>query len=324
MPQNSWKKLPSHQSSQQGKGPQATFTNLPWLAEDPHDAYTELYNHGYRCFSERRYMYRLLAIDLDGTLLTPRPQRTITQRTRQAIQQAAEAGIKIVIATGQSLPVLQHLCGDLPIEGPQIIENGAVIADIRTGQFYHEKLLPTKYILPVLDTLKQTGFHRAYHTRSRVYADNDAPRVRQWYDPPVPPVIEVEDVASLYPEPCIKVVGIGEEDRLRAQRQALIERFAGQLYVTQSAFDLLEFLHPEVSKERGLQAIAQDLGIKAEEIVAIGDNHNDIGMLRFAGLGVAMGNAHEEVKSEADHITLSNAADGVAAVIEDVVLPALR
>jgi len=269
-------------------------------------------------------MYRLLAIDLDGTLLTPRPQRTITPRTRQAIQQATEAGIKIVIATGQSLPVLQHLCGDLPIEGPQIIENGAVIADIRTRRFYHEKLLPTASILPVLDTLKQAGFHRAYHTRSRVYADNDAPRVRQWYDPPVPPVIEVEDVAGLYPEPCIKLVGIGTESMVRAQRQALIEQFAGQVYVTQSSFDLLEFLHPEVSKERGLQVIAQDLGMKAEEIVAIGDNHNDIGMLRFAGLGVAMGNAHEEVKREADYVTLSNAADGVAAVIEDMILPALR
>ncbi len=269
-------------------------------------------------------MYRLLAIDLDGTLLAPRPRKIITPRTRRAIQQAVEAGLKIVIATGQSLPVLQHTCGDLPVEGPQIIENGAVIADIRTGQIYHEQLLPAEYVLAVLETLRQIGFHRAYHTLSRVYADNDAPRVRQWYDPPVPPVIEIENVASLYPEPCIKLVGIGAESMLRAQRQALMDRFADQLYVTQSSFDLLEFLHPGVSKEHGLQTIALDLGIRPDEIVAIGDNHNDIGMLRFAGLGVAMGNAHEEVKSEADHVTLSNAEDGVAVVIEDVVLPSLR
>ena len=86
--------------------------------------------------------------------------------------------------------------------------------------------------------------------------------------------------------------------------------------MTQSSFDLLEFLHPQVSKVNALKAIATDLGIAPEEIVAIGDNHNDIGMIRFAGLGVAMGNAHEEVKSAADYGTLSNSDEGVAAVIE--------
>jgi Cof subfamily protein (haloacid dehalogenase superfamily) len=265
-------------------------------------------------------MYRLLAIDLDGTLFTPRPQKIITLRTRRALQKAVEAGIKVVIATGQSLVVLQHLCRDLPITGPQIIENGAVIADIKTGQLYHEKLLPPTFVLPVLEALQQAGFHRAYHTLHRVYADMDSPRVRQWYDPPVPPVIEIESVASLYPEPCIKLVGIGPENMLRAKRQALMDKFAGQIYVTQSAFDLLEFLHPAVSKENGLKTIAQDLGVKPEEVVAIGDGHNDIGMLQFAGLGVAMGNAHEEVKRKADYVTHSNAEDGVAAVIEEMLL----
>jgi Cof subfamily protein (haloacid dehalogenase superfamily) len=111
---------------------------------------------------------------------------------------------------------------------------------------------------------------------------------------------------------------------LRAQRQDLIMRFAGQLYVTQSSFDLLEFLHPAVSKAHGLQTLAQDLDIQPAEIAAIGDNHNDIAMLQFAGLGVAMGNAHAEVKREADYVTRSNAEDGVALAIEERILPALR
>lgn len=269
-------------------------------------------------------MYRLLAIDLDGTLLTPRPQRSITPRTHQALQKAVDAGVRIVIATGQSLAMLQHLCRDLPIAGPQIIENGAIIADMQTGQHYHEKLLPMSSVLPALAALHQAGFHRAYHTLSRVYADYNAPRVRQWYAPPVPPVIEIANVASLYPEPCIKVVGIGEESKLRAQRQTFMDAFGRQIYITQSAFDLLEFLHPDVSKESGLQTIAQDLGIPPEEIVAVGDGHNDIGMLQFAGLGVAMGNAHAEVKSKANYVTRSNAEDGVAVVIEEMILPTLR
>ncbi len=262
-------------------------------------------------------MYRLLAIDLDGTLLTPRPHKHITARTRQALREAAEAGMTIVIATGQNLAVLQSICGDLPLNGPQIIENGAVIADIH-GTIYHEKYLPREHILPVLALLRASGFYRAYHTLHRVYVDQETPRAREWYRPPVPPVIEVGDVASLYPLPCIKVVGIAEEEKIRAKRGEFEQRFAGQLYVTQSSFDLIEFLHPEVSKGNALRVIAADLGIAPEEVVAIGDNHNDIGMLRFAGLSVAMGNAHDEVKIEADYVTNSNAEDGVAAVIEEM------
>jgi len=190
------------------------------------------------------------------------------------------------------------------------------VVDIRSGMILHEKLLPVEHILPALDTLRSFGLFRAYHTYERVYVDYNTPRARNWYRPPVPPVVEVEDVASLYPQSCIKVAGIGEESTLREKRIELERIFAGKLYVTQSSFDLVEFLHPEVSKVNALKTIAADLGIAPEEIVAIGDNHNDIGMIRFAGLGVAMGNAHDEVKAAADYVTSSNTEEGVAAVIE--------
>ncbi|GAC1565222.1 MAG: hypothetical protein NVS3B14_02250 [Ktedonobacteraceae bacterium] len=208
-------------------------------------------------------MYRLLAIDLDGTLLSPRPHKVITQRARNALRKAAGVGVTIVIATGQSLAVLQHVCGDLPLNGPQIIENGAVIADMH-GVIYHETLLPAEYILPTLAMLREAGFYRAYHTLHRVYADTGAPRVREWYHPPVPPAIEVEDLASLYPLPCVKVVGIGTEEMIRAKREEFERLYKEKLYVTQSSFDLVEFLHPDVSKGNALIKIAADLDIKAD------------------------------------------------------------
>ena len=267
-------------------------------------------------------MYRLLAIDLDGTLLTP--QKNITPRTYKALQRAADAGLTIVIATGQTLSVLQNVCAGLPLSAPQIIENGAIIADIHSGTVLHERLIPPEHILLTLTTLRAFGMHRAYHTLHRVYVDKNTPRARNWYRPPVLPVIEVEDVASLYPLACIKVAGIGEPDTLREKRRELERLFDGQLYVTQSSFDIVEFLHPHVSKGNALSVIATDLGIVPEEIVAFGDNHNDIGMLRLAGLGVAMGNAHEEVKAAADYVTGSNSEEGVAAAVEEIILPALK
>jgi Cof subfamily protein (haloacid dehalogenase superfamily) len=268
-------------------------------------------------------MFRLLAIDLDGTLLTPLPHKHITPRTYKTLQQAVDAGMLIVIATGQTLSVLQNVCAKLPLSAPQIIENGAIIADIHTGAIFHEQFIPPDLILPALAALRTLDLHRAYHTLHRVYVDKDTPRARNWYRPPVAPVIEVEDVASLYPLSCIKVAGIGEENTLREKRRELEHIFDGKLYVAQSSFDMIELLHPGVSKGKALSVIAKDLHIKHEEIVAFGDNHNDIGMLQLAGLGVAMGNAPEEVKMAANYVTLSNAEDGVAEVLEKMILPTL-
>ena len=174
-------------------------------------------------------MYRLLAIDLDGTLLTPPPEKLITPRTYRALCQAAERGIVVVVATGQTLSVLQVVCAGLPLSAPQIVENGAVIADIESGTILHEKLLPIEYILPTLEILRKFGLYRAYHTHERVYVDWNTPRARNWYRLPVLPPVEVEDVASLYPQPCIKVAGIGEASSLREKRFALESHFAGQL-----------------------------------------------------------------------------------------------
>jgi Cof subfamily protein (haloacid dehalogenase superfamily) len=267
-------------------------------------------------------MYRLLALDLDGTLLTP--QKQITPRTFELLCQVSQAGMKLIIATGQTAQVLRAVAAGLPLAAPQIIENGALVIDLVRDVILHEQLIPAELILPALARLRASGFHRAYHTHERVYVDKGTPRASSWYRPPVPPAIEVEDVASLYPRRCIKIAGIGAAEMLRARRREFEDLFAGRLYVTQSSFDLLEFLHPAVSKGHALRIIAADLGIRPDEVVAVGDNHNDLGMLRFAGLGVAMGNAHQEVKTEADYVTGSNSEEGVAALIEDVILPALK
>ncbi len=199
-------------------------------------------------------MYRLLAIDLDGTLLTP--QKFITPRTQKALFQAAEMGITIVIATGQTFQVLRQVCAGLPLTAPQIIENGAIIADIQHGTVLHEQLLPAEYILPALDTLRSLGLYRVYHTFQCVYVDNNTPRARNWYRPPLSPPVEIADVASIYPQPCIKIVGVGEVETLREKRRELERIFDGTLYVTQSSPDLVELLHPAVSKGNALRAIS--------------------------------------------------------------------
>ncbi len=264
-------------------------------------------------------MYRLLAIDLDGTLLTP--QRLITRRTYAALAQAVDAGMLLVIATGQTPNVLRAVCADLPLNAPQIVYNGAMLADTRSGSIQYEQLVPEEHILPTLARLREAGLYRGYHTHEYVYVDRGTPGARNWYRSPVPPALEVADITSIYPQPCIKLVGVGDEHTLRQKREELASLFADQLYVTQASRDLLEFLHPAVSKGNALRRLAQLLNIAPEEVVAFGDNHNDIGMLQFAGLGIAMGNAHDEVKAAADYVTRRNSEEGVAVALEELILP---
>src|SRR5262249_22614561 len=159
---------------------------------------------------------------------------------------------------------------------------GIMRGAFRNPLMSYEQFLPEALILPALAAASDLRLYRVYHTRQHVYFDTNTPDTRNWYPPPVPP--------------CLKLAAVRPEQRLREQRAALERHFAGELYVTQSSRTLLELLHPAVSKGEALAQLARRLGIAPEEVVAIGDNHNDIGMLRFAGLGIAMGNAHAEVK----------------------------
>ncbi len=262
-------------------------------------------------------MYRLLAIDLDGTLLTP--QHTISPRTLHTLQRAVAAGMKLVIATGRVPYIFHFLAEQLPLNAPQITGNGAIIVDAHGKEFLHELLVPTQHIVPTLDALASLGLQPCYYTHESLFVEQALYDIHNWYLANAPVTI-IDKVINTYPQPCIKLAAFGDARTLREKRRELEQHFAGQLYVTQTAREWLEFMHPAVSKAHALKDITQMLAIKPDEVLAFGDNHNDIEMLRFAGLGIAMGNAHDEVKTAADYVTLSNAEDGVAVAIEKFIL----
>lgn len=266
-------------------------------------------------------MYRLLAIDLDGTLLTP--QHDISPRTLAVLQQAVDAGLRLVIATGRVPYILGDFAQYIPFNAPQITSNGAVIIDPRTHTVLHEEYMPANMALPVIEAAHDLDLQLCYYTDQALFAERSLYSLNNWYLASVP-VTPIDDIAQLHTHPCIKLAAFGDERTVSAKRQKLAQTFAGQVYVTQTAEEWLEFLHPHVSKAKGLAFISQLLGIPPEEMIAIGDNHNDLEMLRFAGLGIAMGNADDEIKAAADYITRSNAEDGVAVAIENFALAQIR
>ena len=261
-------------------------------------------------------MYRLLAIDLDGTLLTP--QHKVSPYTLDVLKRAVADGMRLVIATGRVPFSFHRVIKDLPLNAPQITSNGATVIDMSTNTLVHQQLVPPHYILPVVEYARSLDLQFCYYTNEYLYAEQALYDRQNWYLSGIP-IRRVENIEDVYPQPCIKIGAFGDASTLRAKRRDLESHFAGQLYVTQTAEQWLEFLHPEVSKANALRTITQMLDIRPEEVIAFGDNHNDIEMLRFAGLGIAMGNAHQEVKAAADYVTLRNVDDGVAAALEKFV-----
>ena len=256
-------------------------------------------------------------MDLDGTLLDHHSQ--VTPRTRAALERAHAAGVAIAVATGRSYALVRYFTDGLPLSGPQITYNGAVVVDSITGQPSFLQAVPVALVPPVLAFLRERGTFACYYTEDAIYVPGHAPLERALVPPDFPkqPVV-VPDLETLTHLPCLKLVAVGSPEAISALRPAAEERFGDKLYVTQTSSVLLEFLHPDVSKGAALKQVMSYLGLQPSQVIAFGDSHNDIEMLQAAGTGVAMANASEEVRAVADLVAPSNAEDGIAAVLDQV------
>jgi len=261
--------------------------------------------------------YDLIVMDLDGTLLDNHSR--VTPRTRAALERAATAGVAIAVATGRSYALARYFTDGLPLTGPQITYNGAVVVDSETGLPTFLQAVPAAWIEPVLAFLRKHDIFSCYYTEDTIYVEGHAPLERALVpaDFPKQPVA-VDDLLSLQHLPCLKIVAVAKPEEISALRPLAEEAFGEHLYVTQTASVLLEFLHPAVSKGTALREAMAYLGLDPARVIAFGDGHNDIELLRAAGTGVAMANAEEEVRILADIVAPSNTEDGIAAVLDDV------
>lgn len=263
-------------------------------------------------------MYRLIATDLDGTLLTP--DGTISAATREALTAAQELGVALVIATGRNYPMMRYFCHDLRLSAPQISCNGAVVVAPATGDLLHVTTVPPAFVGPVLRFLEEQGVPAAFFGLLELWISHDNPYAELLIPRELDPPRTVDSLYSLADTPCAKLVAMDPPEVIERLRPLAEARFGADLYVTQTSRNLLEFHHPQVSKGQALAQIARDLGVSPHEVIAFGDSHNDLEMLRFAGLGVAMGNASDEVKAVADLVTLPNDQDGIAHMVSQYIL----
>jgi Cof subfamily protein (haloacid dehalogenase superfamily) len=260
--------------------------------------------------------YKIIAMDLDGTLLDEHKQ--ISPRTRKTLVRAHYAGAHIVVATGRSFALTRHFVGDLPLTGPQISLNGAAIVDAESGLTIFHQALPTAAVSPVIDFLSAQGIYTCYESEADIFVLYHSPWEARLVPPGTPPALSVRSFSDVMHLPAMKLVGVAEEARITALRPLAEAAFAAQLYVTRTSPVLYEFLHPSVSKGAALKKVIETLGLSAAEVIAFGDSHNDIAMLEVAGTAVAMANADSEVRGMADLIAPSNMQDGIADVLDDL------
>ncbi|MGB9885822.1 MAG: Cof-type HAD-IIB family hydrolase [Moorellales bacterium] len=267
--------------------------------------------------------FRLVAIDLDGTLLDRNWE--ISPRARQAIRTARERGIFVTLATGRMFASAVRYARELELDLPLITYNGALVKTSSGGRAIYQRLLPRHYAREIIALVKQKNYPiNLYfnHGEDRLYVDRVSAAARRYAFQSSVPFHEVPDFLPLLNQDPIKLVVLGEEELLDALAEESRSRWGEVLYITKSEPTYLEYLHPEATKGRALAALAQSLGVPREEVMAIGDSFNDVEMFRYAGFAVAMGNAREEIKAAAHYVAPTNQEDGVAVVLEELVIEA--
>lgn len=260
---------------------------------------------------------RLIAIDLDGTLLTS--DRTIHPRSAEAVRRAAEAGVCIVLASGRVVSTMRPFASELGLSPPYVSCNGAYVLDSQGDEVHHMGVRP-EVSHRVIDYADQCGCHLNVYCRDDVFFLRDS----GWGDVYrgrakllSPTIRSAEVLKSLEPT---KMMIVDDPESLQIHQEKLVRSLDPQSVETViSEAEYLEFLAPGVSKATGLEALASRMGIRREETAAIGDYHNDVAMLHWAGVSGTVANAVEEAKTAADRVWGSNNEGGVADFIDSIV-----
>jgi Cof subfamily protein (haloacid dehalogenase superfamily) len=258
---------------------------------------------------------RLVASDLDGTLLLP--DETVSQRTRAALAAAREAGITVVLVSGRPPRSLGPIAGRIGVGGIAICANGAVIWDLDTGTMVDSAPLAGELATRLVHGLREAIPGALF----AVELEGSFGREAGWSDGLVaaPPDVLEADALELITGPVTKLL-VRHPTMEFAEVAERARRVAGEdAVVTWAGLRLVEISAAGVTKASALERLCRRLGIAADEVVAVGDMPNDLAMLAWAGTAVAVANADRSVLEAADEVTASNTDDGVALLLERLV-----
>lgn len=257
--------------------------------------------------------YKLIALDLDGTLKNSNNE--VTEKTKKALIQAQKLGIKIVLASGRPTPGLRHEAESLELEkyeGYLLSFNGARVVDVKTKETIYEQTLTIEEAKKAYDRSQNYDLACITYEDDIIVGEDIDYKYVAWE-------AKINDIQRKQvnfkenlKDPIHKVLLSGDPDYVGSIIDEFKEPFGDSLSIYRSAPFFIEIMAKGIDKAVSLDRLAKSLGIKQEEVMAFGDGYNDLSMIEYAGLGVAMANAVDGVKEKANEITLSNNDDGIA------------
>ena len=273
--------------------------------------------------------YKLICIDVDGTLLNSKHK--ITKRTKDIILQAHKMGVHIVISTGRMYTDAEYYSNLIGVKSPVIASNGAFIKEKDNDKVIFKDVLGKSLSLELLEIFRKHSIKPYFSTPHKFYYGNimfklfylvtkllgtrsnklDAEYVFSWN--------QWEKVLHKEKDNIVKGEIIYKDAALIYELRNELKTLP-QLEIVDSSRYNIEITRQGVSKGKAVAILAAFYGLTREEIITIGDSENDVSMLEYAGLGIAMGNATDNVKQKADYITDSNDQEGVANAINKFIL----
>lgn len=258
--------------------------------------------------------YELVALDIDGTILNS--NMLITEETKKAVRLCKENGVKVVLSSGRLSSSIKPYIELLDLNGYQVTLNGAVIKEVDTGSILEKFTIPRNDYIEVLEKLNKFNYSNIVFGVDTYYKNYDNEDIR---------IIEEisgmnADLVSNFKniEDPTKTLSVIEDiDNINVFRNMIENE---KYTIIRTGYNHVEVVRKDIDKGTALKIIADKYNIPREKVFAIGDSENDIGMLKYAGKGIAMGNAYDNVKEISDEITASCDEEGVAKAIYKNVL----
>lgn len=260
--------------------------------------------------------YKMLVLDLDDTLL--RDDHSISEHNRKCLMQAQEQGVFVVLASGRPTSAMLKYAQQLELErfGSYIISyNGAIITDMKQNVPIFEQSLSKEEIHDLHDFSLEHDLHIITYKDNAIVSETESKYIDVEKDLTGLPINKVNCFKSEINNPAVKCILLNEPEYLKEKEQVL-KNTKQDLSVAISKPFFLEVMPQGIDKAASIQRLANKLGIKQSEIIAVGNADNDLTMVEYAGLGVWVDNVTPNIRDKADIIVASNNNDGVAEVVE--------
>jgi Cof subfamily protein (haloacid dehalogenase superfamily) len=267
--------------------------------------------------------YKLFVADMDGTLLDD--DQKLSDKNTRMIKKLKDYGTKFAVATGRHDSMIKSYLKHLDLQVPVISCNGAMVREPFSGQVFLSEVLPKEQSLAVIDVCRERNVDFHIYGHDRIFGESLSNKMRYYLDlnKTLPPnertklvkVPNCKEIVLNGSERLYKFIIISENNDL-TQIKDRIDEIDG-LTACQSTPTFCDVMKGGISKAYALQKLSESMGIKRNEIVAIGDQLNDLELIEYAGLGIAVANAEDALKENADAVTTStNNEDAVSEAIE--------